>query len=253
VPRARGHRSLVVAAALLASGPALAQDAFEIQVYDAETARAGEPGLEIHLNHFFDDGLTHLTFEPHLGLTDWWEVGVYLQFVLEPTGVWNTGGVKLRSKWRYPERLGAFGLALNIELARVSKLYEPDGWGGEVRPVVDARWGPVYLAFNPIVSFSFAGPEAWKPVFEPAFKASVDVLGPLALGLEEYSDFGVIGEWLPSSLQTHRLFVVMDLVLGTVGINFGVGRNLNGPEGWIVKGIVSITPPAPEPATSGAR
>ena len=245
MPRARGHRSLVVVAALLASGTAAAQDTFEIEVYDSETARAGEPGLEIHLNHFFDDGLTHLTFEPHLGLTNWWEVGIDLQFVLEPTGVWNTGGFKLRSKWRWPERLGAFGLALNIEVARVSKLYEPDGWGGEVRPVVDARWGPVYLAVNPIISFSFAGPEAWKPVFEPAFKASVDVFGPLALGLEEYSDYGVIGDWLPASLQTHRLFVVADLLVGVVGINFGVGRNLNRPGGWIVKAIISLTP-APE-------
>lgn len=253
MPRARGPRALIVAAALLACGTAAAQDAFEIQVYDSETARAGEPGLETHINHFFDDGLTHLTFEPHLGLTDWWELGIYFQFVLEPTGVWNTGGMKLRSKWRWPRRLGAFGLALNIEVARVSKLYEPDGWGGEVRPVVDARWGRLYLAFNPIVSFSFAGPEAWKPVFEPAYKASVDVVGPLALGLEEYSNFGVIGDWLPSSLQTHRLFVVADLLFGVVGINFGVGRNLSGPEGWIVKAIISLTPPAPEPAPTGER
>ena len=240
----RGHCLLVVVA-ILASGTAAAQDAFEIQVYDSETARAGEPGLEIHLNHFFDDGLTHLTFEPHLGLTGWWEVGVYLQFVLEPTGVWNTGGFKLRSKWRLPDKLGPVGLALNIEVARVSKLYEPDGWGGELRPIVDARWGRLYLAFNPIVSFSFAGPEAWKPVFEPAFKVAVEVFGPVALGLEEYSDFGVIGDWLPPALQTHRLFVVTDLLFGVVGINFGVGRNLNGPDGWIVKAIVSLTPPGP--------
>jgi hypothetical protein len=90
-------------------------------------------------------------------------------------------------------------------------------------------------------------------VFEPAYKASVDVVGPLALGLEEYSNFGVIGDWLPSSLQTHRLFVVADLLFGVVGINFGVGRNLNGPEGWIVKAIISLTPPAPEPAPTGER
>ena len=244
MPRARGHRSLVVAAALLAAGTAAAQDAFEIQVYDSETARAGEPGLETHLNHFFDDDLTHLTFEPHLGLTSWWEVGVYLQFVLEPTGVWNTGGFKLRSKWRWPERLGAFGLALNIEVARVSKLLRARRLGR--RSATDRRCAvgtPCTSRSTPSSSFSFAGPEAWKPVFEPAFKASVDVFGPLALGLEEYSDYGVIGDWLPASLQTHRLFVVADLLVGVVGINFGVGRNLNGPEGWIVKAIISLTPP----------
>jgi hypothetical protein len=43
-------RSLLVSA--LAAAPALAQDAFEIQVYDAATAGPLEPGLEVHLNHF---------------------------------------------------------------------------------------------------------------------------------------------------------------------------------------------------------
>ena len=55
------------------------------------------------------------------------------------------------------------------------------------------------------------------------------------------------GSWdyLTVDPQTHRLFVVTDLLFGVVGINFGVGRNLNGPDGWIVKAIVSLTPPAP--------
>ena len=262
--RAHGLRSLLLASALLASGPVAAQDAFEIQVYDAETARAGEPGLEMHLNHFLEgttapspegevptDHLTHLTFEPHLGVTDWWELGMYLQFALRPDGGWDTGGIKLRSKWRLLEPLGAFRLALNIELARVSKLYEAAGWGGELRPVVDARWGPLYLAANPIVSFAFAGPEAWKPVFEPAFKVSLDVARPLALGLEEYSSFGVIGDFLPAPEQTHRLFAVTDITAGVVGINLGVGYGFVGPEKWILKAIISISPPPP--AASGER
>ncbi len=260
----RPLRWLLLVASLVAPARAAAQDAFEIQVYDAETARAGEPGLEIHLNYFAQgttepspegevptDHLTHITFEPHLGVTDWWELGMYLQFALRPDGGFDTGGIKLRSKWRWPEPVGPFRFALNIELARVSKRYEAAGWGGELRPVVDARWGPLYLAANPIVSFAFAGPDAWKPVLEPAFKASVDVARPLALGLEEYSSFGVIGDWAPPSEQTHRLFAVADITAGIVGINFGVGYGFVGPERWIVKAIISISPPAP--AVAGER
>ena len=255
---ARELPSLLVTAALLATTPAVAQDAFEIQVYDSETARAGEPGLEMHLNYFAEgtttpspegevptNHLTHITFEPHIGVTDWWELGMYLQFALRPDGGLDSGGIKLRSKWRLVEPLGPFKLALNIELARVSKRYEADGWGGELRPIVDARFGPLYLSANPIVAFSFAGPDAWKPVLEPAFKASIDVVSPVALGLEEYSGFGVIGDWLPPSEQTHRLFAVIDVVAGVFAVNFGVGYGFVGPEKWIVKAVITLTPPAP--------
>ena len=94
--RAPGLRSLL-AVALTAAAPCLAQDAFQIQVYDALTAGPLEPGLEVHLNHFIQgtttpgpggevptEHLTHLTFEPHLGITTWWDLGMYLQTVLRP-------------------------------------------------------------------------------------------------------------------------------------------------------------------------
>ena len=183
--------------AVSAATPALAQDAFEIQVYDAVTADPGTAGLEIHLNHVVEgtttpspqgevptDHLTHLTFEPHLGLTAWWELGCYLQTVLRPDGHWDSGGFKLRTKFRWPESLGPVRLALNIEVSRVSKLYEADGWGSELRPIVDARWGPLYLSFNPILDIPLAGPDAWTPEFQPVEKVSVDLDRTWALGAE---------------------------------------------------------------------
>lgn len=250
----------VVALALLGAFRALGQDAFEIQVYDAETAAPGEVGVEIHLNHFFQgttipeasgevptEHLTHLTFEPHLGVTRWWELGCYLQTVLRPDGHWDSGGFKLRTKFRWPEALGHFRLALNIEVARVSKRYEADGWGSELRPIVDARWGPVYLSFNPIVDIPLAGEDAWKPGFQPAAKLSVDVDETWAVGAESYSNFGQFGHPLPGSEQTHRLFGVVDVSTRWVSVNFGVGYGLSGPEKWIVKAIVGIHPPAASP------
>jgi len=261
VTGARGLRTLL-AAFTVAAAPAAAQDAFEIQVYDAVTAGPLEPGLEIHLNHFIEgttesgpegevptQGLTHLTFEPHLGLTHWWEIGFYLQTVLRPDGGWDSGGVKLRTKFRWPENVGAFRFALNLELARVSKRYEPDGWGGELRPIIDARWGRWYVAVNPIVSFTFAGPDAGKPNFEPATKASFDVEKSWAVGFETYSAFGPFGSFLPWDQQVHRIFAVVDSTWDWFGINIGVGYG-TGPDKWIVKAIVTIAPSeqTPEPA-----
>jgi hypothetical protein len=255
--RAVARPSGLLLVGLLLSGlPAAAQDAFEIQVYDAVTAGPWEPGIEIHLNHFLagttapspsgevpTEHLTHFTLEPHLGLTDWWEVGIYLQSAIRSDGGWDSGGVKLRTKWRWPEALGHFRLALNIEVSRISKHYEADGWGSEARPIIDARWGRFYVSFNPILDIPLAGPDAWKPAFEPCVKVSFDVIHALALGLEEYSGFGTIGDFLPASEQTHRLFGVLDFSAGIFALNFGVGYGFVGPERWIVKAIFTFAPP----------
>ena len=264
--RVRGPSLLAVLAALAGSVPAHGQDAFEIQVYDAETAAPLETGLEIHLNHFLEgtttpsaagevptEHLTHLTFEPHLGLTRWWEIGMYLQTVLRPDGGWDSGGIKLRTKFRWPDDVGAFRFALNIEVSRVSKRYEADGWGSELRPIVDARWGRFYVSLNPIIGFPLAGTEAWKPDFEPAAKVSVDLNHHWAVGVETYSSFGQIGNFLPWDQQTHRIFGVVDASWPWFGFNVGVGYGITGPEKWILKSIFSISPPASAPAVSSQR
>jgi hypothetical protein len=266
VTRARGLRSLVVASTLAATVPAAAQDAFEIQVYDATTAGPLEAGLEIHLNHFIEgttepspagevptEHLTHLTFEPHLGITHWWELGMYLQTVLRPDGGWDSGGIKFRTKFRWPEPVGAFRFALNIEVSRVSKRYEADGWGSELRPIIDARWGRFYVSINPIIGVPLAGEDAWKPDFEPAAKVSVDVDRTWAVGIETYSSFGQFGNFPPWDEQTHRIFGVVDAVWPWFGFNLGVGYGIAGPEKWIVKAIFSITPPEPSPPAVSSR
>ena len=51
--RTRGL-TLLLATAALCSGSLAHQDPFEIQVYDATVAGPLEPGIEIHLNHFFE-------------------------------------------------------------------------------------------------------------------------------------------------------------------------------------------------------
>ena len=112
--------------------------------------------------------LTHLTFEPHLGLTPWWEIGL-----LPPDGAPSRLALGLgvgsscgpSSAGQKTSAPG--GAALNMELARISKRYEADGWGTEFRPIIDARWGRWYLSLNPIIGFPLAGDDAWKPDFEP--------------------------------------------------------------------------------------
>src|SRR3954465_12696489 len=124
---------------LVLSAQAWAQDDFEIQVYDAETAARHEAGFELHLNAF-GDGFSHFTLEPHIGLTDWLEAGAYFETFLEGDQ-FHYGGVKLRLKGRMPRRHHGFGMALNVEWSA-----EPGGQGGELRPVVDFEWRRLYVA-----------------------------------------------------------------------------------------------------------
>src|SRR5262245_55855934 len=131
---------------LLLARAAQAQDPFEIQVYDSETAPPLEPGIEVHTNYFArgttsggpgpllpTDGVVHLTFEPHLGLTDSSEVGAYLQTAFRPDGGYDFGGVKLRFKARLPHRLtGHVGLALNTELFAIPAAFSESRYGAEL-------------------------------------------------------------------------------------------------------------------------
>jgi hypothetical protein len=177
---------------LLWAAPALAFDPFEIQVYDGTADARGEAGLEIHLNRHHE--ATRITFEPSFGVTDFWEIGAYLQ-----TRQGHYEGVKLRSKFTAP--VGDFRLGVNFELA-----YEPGAqWAGEIRPILafeNNRW---LVAVNPSVTFPAA--------FEPGALAKVKV-GPIAAGLEYYGT-------LPSE---HYLFAAIDLLsIKHFELNAGVG------------------------------
>ncbi len=230
-----------LAAILLVASTARAQDAFEIQVYDAETAPPAAFGVELHLNAVAAPSalaVFHATLEPHLGVARWAEVGVYLQTATAPGGPIDFAGFKARVKLRWPRRLGGVvGLAANAELSIVPARYEADVWGSELRPIADLRWRRLYLSVNPIIAFALAGDAAGVPRFEPAAKASVSAAPWLALGAEYYGAFGDGG--------AQRLFAVADLArsLGDgaeLTLNLGGGYDFVGPDKWIVKAIVGI-------------
>lgn len=224
---------------------ARAQDAFEVQVYDSETASAGSMGVEFHANAFLHDSNTlHFTLEPHLGLASWCETGMYFTTALSPGGRFDFAGVKLRFKVRWPEKLGGFlGLALNQELSMGGGTYDDSGFEWELRPVIDADFSRVYLSFNPIISTAITGPEAGTASIEPALKASFKILEALAVGAEYYMGLGSFHRLAPLAEQTHRLFGAVDLKFkvgkAELGLNLGAGYTLIGQDKLIIKAIVS--------------
>jgi hypothetical protein len=165
--------------AFVAGAPrAWALDRFEIQVYDGSADPPGTPGLELHANTVAS-GLrdaappelppnhqTHLTLEPSLGLTGWWEIGGYLQSTLRPDGQLDYAGIKLRSKFVRPGlAFDRLRLGINLEVSAIPASYERDRFGAEVRPIVafTASAGRLAFAVNPILDFALTNPVRAPP------------------------------------------------------------------------------------------
>ena len=210
-------RTALAAASALAIAaiprPAAAIDRFEIQVYTSDIDEPGEVSLETHLNYTVQgtkepewDGQVppwhafRVTLEPAVGVTEWLEVGAYLQFMTAPGGVAEYGGSKLRTKLVVPERIsGSWMLGINLEIGRVPKSVEQEQWANEFRPILGWHGGRWLVSVNPIFGFALSGPERFRPELEPCAKATWD------------TSLGFMNDLLPRSEQEHLLFAVLDL------------------------------------------
>jgi len=234
---------LAIGASLAAPRLVHAQDEFEIQVYDVETAPEGEPGIELHLNHHLirmEPDETHLTFEPHYGLCDWAELGGYFQTSLTSTGELAYAGIKLRIKLRAPHRLwdDRIGLAINFEVSDIPSQFEANQWGSEIRPVVELRTGALYASVNPIVATDLRGDLAGHPQLEPAAKLAYVANDAVMLGVEAYAAFGPLDALGDGSVD--RGFVTLDLRGRQWDLNVGIGASHGSQDHPIGKLIVGI-------------
>ncbi|HEV8201481.1 MAG TPA: hypothetical protein VGS03_15805, partial [Candidatus Polarisedimenticolia bacterium] len=157
----------VVACLLLALAGvrALAWAADEIQVYNADINRPRQFSLQMHGNYIvrgleepdFPGGLVpdasfNGTPEFAYGVFDWWEVGAYLPYAIEPGPSFFSGGAKLRTLFVSPNAAQRrFFYGLNIEVARETEKFSQGRWGAEVRPIVGWRWPRLEFIVNPIV------------------------------------------------------------------------------------------------------
>src|SRR5882757_10524128 len=130
----RLHRSAttVALAAIALQCEAVAAHAIdEIQVYNAEIAAPGTFTLQQHLNYVWSGSTTpdfpggfapyhSLNGTPELayGVTDWYELGLYVPFAVDADGSFLPGGFKLRHLFVSPHAEDRkFFYGLNIELS----------------------------------------------------------------------------------------------------------------------------------------
>ena len=245
-------RRLALAVALVAAAsPARAVD--EIQVYTGEIAAPREWSLLQHLNYGLrartgrdfpgalpNRGTLNGTPELAYGVTPAYEVGLYLPFAARDDRFYS-GGYKLRSLLVTPnagDRAVFYGL--NTELSWAPRRFSRSTWNLEFRPIFGFHLGHFEITTNPIVDLGIGGHA--PTAFLPANRVSYGVRPDLSFGVETYSDFGSPGRFASFNNQAHQVFAVSDFRIGTVDVNFGIGRGLTPvTDRWAVKTIFGFS------------
>lgn len=234
--------ALVCAIGLVAmSRPARAQDNYEIQVYGSDLVPRGATMVELHSNYTFRASgdttggvrsalhAVHETLELTHGFSEWLEVGFYVFTSADPRVGWQWVGDHVRPRLSVPERWHwPVGVSLSQEIGYQRRVYAPDTWTWEIRPIVDRRFGPAYVSLNPVLDRSLKGPGAGAGFgFSPNALVSLDVSRRVTVALEYYGAFGPIGDPAPINQTEQQLFPAVNIDFGPDWeFNAGVGVGL---------------------------
>lgn len=223
----------------------------EIQVYNAEIAPVGVFTLQQHLNYVWSGSTTPdfpggiasnrtLNGTPELayGVTDWYELGLYVPFTFDSDGTFLPGGFKVRQLFVSPHAEDRkFFYGLNMELSYQAPRFSQSAIGLELRPIIGVRDLGWEFIVNPIVDLSFAPTGA--SAFAPAARLAHNVGGETWLGVEYYSNYSPIDAIPPADQQQHALFAVVDFKLFGLDVNLGAGLGLtSASDNFVTKMII---------------
>lgn len=222
-----------------------AQDNYEIQVYGSQTVEQGHTMVELHSN-FTTNGskfgagtelptnhVLHETIELTHGWTTWFETGFYIFNSIGNDGRTAYVGSHIRPRVAVPEEWHwPVGVSLSTEFGFQKAAFDANTCSLEIRPIVDKTWNKIYLAINPTLEKSFAGPQANTGlIFSPNVKGSYELSKLLAVGLEYYGSTGPFFHYYSYQQQEHQLFAAGDF-------NFGPNWECNAGIGY---GLTSVT------------
>lgn len=254
--------SLAGALILLASNE-VARATDEIQVYNAAIAEVGQFTIQQHLNYIalgqksppFPGGLAsnhslNGTPEFAYGVTDWWEVGLYLPFSVQDERFYSDA-FKLRTLFVSPHaEQRNFFYGLNFEFSNETPPFSQSRFSMEIRPIIGVRNSDYEFIVNPIVDVHFG--KFAEQHFTPAARIARKFGEDLFAGFEYYSDLGQIGHFDKLPDQQHTLFAVTDFKAGVFDVNFGVGYGLTpASDRLVIKTIIGYAFPVPGQRSDG--
>src|ERR1700733_3139405 len=215
--------ALIVSVGLVVPAAAFAQTD-EIQVYDAVIAEPGIFNLTWH-NNFIADGLKTPAFPGGLipdksfngvtewayGVTDWFELGLYLPLysISKDRGATINGG-KIRLLFVRPHAEDhKFFYGANFEFSYNALHWQPRRYTSEVRPIIGWHLHPVDIIVNPIVDTSYTG--GLKNLdFVPAVRVAYNFSPKWAGSIEEYADYGPLRQIYPAHEQSQQVWAVLN-------------------------------------------
>jgi hypothetical protein len=241
-------------AAALLPGPARAVD--EIQLYNAEIADVGQFTVQQHLNYAFvgrkqpdfpggfaPNHALNGTPEFAWGITEWFELGLYIPWAVDGEGRFLSNAFKLRTLFVTPNAdKKSFFYGLNFEYDYTTAPFSQTLFAMEVRPIIGWRNPQWEFIVNPIVDLGFG--RYGDIDFVPAARLARKITGDLQLGVEYYTDLGRPGSFLPFEQQGHQVFAVADFKVGVIDVDFGIGYGLTeGSDRWVAKTILTYAFP----------
>jgi hypothetical protein len=228
----------------------------EIQLYNAEIAEVGQFTIQHHFNYAFSGrkepdfpgGLVpnhtlNATPEYAWGITEWFELGLYVPWAVDAEGRFLSNVAKLRTLFVTPNAdKKNFFYGLNFEYDYTSPPFSQTRFAMEIRPIVGWRNPQWEFIVNPIVDLGFG--RFGDIDFVPAARLARTLSKDLAFGLEYYTDLGRPGSFLPFEQQAHQLFGVVDFKIGAVDVDFGLGYGLTpGSDRLVAKTILTYALP----------
>jgi hypothetical protein len=230
---------VLITLAMLAAPAAMAQTD-EIQVYDGSIADRGVVNLMLH-NNYTPDGRKTPAFpgglvpdksyngvaEWALGVTPWFEAGVYLPLysISKDRGATFDGG-KIRLLFAEPHAdTRTFVYAVNFEFSFNADCWDPSAHTAEIRPIIGWHLHSWDFFVNPILDTSFKGGFA-NLDFAPASRIAYSFRPKWALAVEEYADLGPLNDFYGGDAQSHQLWGVFDHSASWVDIEAGIGFGL---------------------------
>lgn len=255
--RPRLAASLVLLLLVHFCRPALAIDFYEIQIYPVETAPQDHLTIELHSNtvstatgaqartqlHLYQ---IHETLEATYGLLPHLEVGQYLATARLDNGNYEYAGSRTKIHFGGigdPEQ-SPLALGANIEFDYMRRASEENPLTLELRPIIEKRFGRLWLVGDFVFEKPFAGPGTHRGfTLQPSGLVSYDLFRWLTPALEYYGDMGPLRAMPSAQRQQHFVVPTVNLHLArqlelNLGVGFGVTRASNGT---ILKSIVGWT------------
>jgi hypothetical protein len=225
----------------------------EIQVYMDDLSKAGRFGLDVH-NNFVMSGsgtpeysgaqppnhIYRLTPEFYYGISDNFELGLYLLTTTSPGALPNYDGEKVRLKYIAPhDETQGFFWGANLEIGKTSLRVSQAPWNAQLKGIYGYRSGRWTYAGNANFDWSLSGQVSSPVAFEIDSKIAYQTHSGYHVGVESYNELGPVRHVGQFNQRGQTLYAVVDTTLGKFDLNAGIGRGLTTTsDRWLLKFIV---------------